>query len=351
MKKILLLLLGGIGDSLLFTPTISALRKIYPEAKITALARDKPVKAMLERNKQVDEILHYPFLQAGYIKSLLYVLKLRKEKYDLSILAYPANRMQHNIISFLIGAKKRLGHIYEIKNLLSLNFLHTKKLKIRYHRHCIDENLTLLRLLGIDPKQCKRKLTFTLTKKEENYAQEYFKKHHIQEKDLVIGMHPGSSKLAGMMNKRWPKEKYAALADKLIKKKKAKILLFGGNDELPLRLDIQKLLEGKSTIVTTGSIFETAALLEYCDAFVSNDTALMHLASYYQVPSVILLGHLNPNKTKPQHKKVRVLMPTTNCKSYRIGEDLTCKYKGTPNYCLNQISVEETYKSVEGLLQ
>ena len=108
MKKILLLLLGGIGDSLLFTPTISALRKIYPEAQITALVRDKPVKAMLERNKQVNEILHYPFLQAGHIKSLLYVLKLRKEKYDLSILAYPANRMQHNIISFLIGTKKRL---------------------------------------------------------------------------------------------------------------------------------------------------------------------------------------------------------------------------------------------------
>ena len=351
MKKILLLMLAGIGDSLLFTPTIRALRKEYPEATITALVRDKPVQAILQRNKDLNVILYYPFMKSGNLRSVLYCFKLRHEKYDLSVLAYPANRYQHNVISFLIGAKKRIAHIYEIKQFTSLSFLHTDRIPINYSHHNIDENLFLLTFLGIDKKKCSRKINFSLTQQEKAFAQKYLDEDHINKKDLLIGIHPGSSELAGMANKRWPKERFAEFADMLIEKKKAKILLFGDDSELPLREEIQKQMRNKVCIVRTPTVFETAALIERCKSFISNDTGLMHIASYYEIPSVIILGHLNPHKTRPQHKKVKVLSPVTNCQSYRIGENLVCKYAETEKYCLNQISVEQAYHAFEEVMR
>tara|TARA_Y100000310_G_scaffold339097_1_gene430696 strand:- start:4001 stop:5059 length:1059 start_codon:yes stop_codon:yes gene_type:complete len=352
MKKIIILALAGIGDGLLLTPTISLLRKTYPEAEITALVREKPTKTLFERNKNLDKTLYFPFLQAGYLKSLLYILSLRKEKYDLSILAYPANRFQTNLVSFLIGAKKRLAHKYAVNKLTSLSFLNTQRLQINPQRHTIDENLKLLHFLGIRTDKATKKTVLPILQKEKKEAEQFLKKYELKKKDFLIGVHAASSELGGMANKRWPKEKFSQLLKKLIQKKKAKILLFGSPTELGLNKEIQKLINNKNVYLTTElQLFPSLALVEHCNLIITNDSLLMNVAGHYNTTTLVLSAHLYPTKYCPPIKKIKYLTPKNHCNYYQVGKDLDCKYKGTPNYCLNKITIEEAYASVEELLK
>ena len=352
MKKILILALAGIGDGLLLTPTIALLRTTYPDAKISTLVRDKPTQTIFERNKAIDEVLHFPFMQAGYLKSLQYVFHLRKQKYDVSILAFPANRFQHNLIAFLIGAKLRLAHLYELKHLTSLSFLNNKRLPLNHNRHTMEENLHLLNYLGISSTNAPKDIVLPLSKKEENEAKESLHSLGFKKNDFVVGIHAGSSELAGMANKRWPREKFVNLARKLVKDKGAKILLFGGPNELQYNQSLQQHI-GKHAVLadTQLSLLTSLTLVKHCKLFVTNDSLFMHIAAHHKVPTVVLSGHLNPRKYKPLLGNVKYLTPVKSCNLYRVGEDLTCKYKGTPKYCLNQIGVEQAYRAVQEVLK
>mgnify|MGYP001594468633 CR=1 FL=1 len=351
MKNIIVLALAGIGDSILATPMIRNLRRIYPETKITALVIYPIVRDTFQRNKDIDEVIFFDFLKGGYLKSLMFVLKLRKRRFDLSFLAYPANRLRHNMISYLIEARTRIGHIYDIKRIRSLSFLHTKRIPIDENRHCIDENLKLLEAIGCDATKLDKKINFSITKEERSFAENFLKEHGILKKDLIIGVHAGSSELAGMALKRWPKEKFADVCDMLVERRKAKILLFGGENETRLKEEIIGMMRNKPISVDNINFFQSAALIEKCNGFLCNDTGLMHIASIFEIPTVVVTGHTNPKKTRPLHKLSKVITPKTVCSHYHIGEDLKCLYAGTKDYCLNQIGVEEVYDAIEEVIR
>jgi heptosyltransferase II len=350
MKRILFLALAGIGDSLLTTPTLTHLKKVYPSSRITVLVMYNESYLLFKRHKHVDEVIFFDFMKQGYFNSLLFVMKMRKRKYDFSIMAYPSNRLRPNVISLLLGGKKRLSHLYDINRISSLNFLYTCRLPLDAHTHVIDENLRLLTLLGIDVQQASRRLILPLLREEQHYATAFFKKNEIRSTDVVVGLHPGSSILAGMTYKRWPKERFAAVADKLAQKHKAKILLFGGKNEHSLHREISRLMKHTPLSVETPSLFHTAAIIGGCDVFLSNDTLLMHFASHLKVPTVVVSGHINPSKTRPLHHQSLYLSAPYPCRRYHIGENLTCRYAGTPRYCLNQLSVNDVYDAMESVL-
>lgn len=343
-------MLAGIGDSLLVTPFLRGLRTSYPGARITTLVIYKPVEEMLKRNKDIDEVMYFSFLEQGYWKSLSKVFQLRRERFDMSFLAYPSNRFRPGLIHYLIGADKKYGHIYDIKRVRSLSFLQTKSLPLNENRHTIDENVELLSLLNVDTRSISKKLNFTVTKQEEATAERFLKENKVTKKNLIVGMHAGSSELAGMIHKRWPKERFAEVADRLMEKHNATILLFGGENEYGLKREVAGLMKRQPLFADHLTFFESAALIKKCDVFVTNDTGLHHIASHFGVPSVVVTGHLNPAKTKPLHSPSTVISASQNCHPYRIGEDMICTYAGTPHYCLYSISVDSVYHAVERLL-
>src|SRR5512136_844951 len=113
--KILVIALSGIGDALMFTPALSLLRKNLPEAEIDVLVMSHGSEEIYKANSNLNKLIYFNFLEEGALKSLKFLFQLRK-KYDASISVYPSNRKEYNIISFLIGAKKRAGIVYLRKN-------------------------------------------------------------------------------------------------------------------------------------------------------------------------------------------------------------------------------------------
>jgi len=83
--KILILSLAGIGDSLMFTPALKVLRRDMPDAEIHVLTMISGANELYLYNKDVDRNFYFDFLKKGVFKSLIFLYKMRKEKYDISI--------------------------------------------------------------------------------------------------------------------------------------------------------------------------------------------------------------------------------------------------------------------------
>ncbi len=109
--KILIIALSGIGDALMFTPALKLLRENQPNAQIDALVMYKGAQEIYELNQNLNKVIHFNFMREGAVKSLKFLSELRK-KYDASVNVYPSNRKEYNIISYIIGAGKRVGAVY-----------------------------------------------------------------------------------------------------------------------------------------------------------------------------------------------------------------------------------------------
>lgn len=339
MKKILVLALPGIGNTLLLTPMLESLRSNYKDAKIKVLVMYKSCKEILEGNPNIDEIILFEFLKHGYLKSLKFMNKLSKEKFDISILPHPSNKLHYNLVSYFARAKIRLAHKYPYFKIKSLNFLQNKRLNLS-NKHEIEENLELLKLLGINANDTKKNIFINLTDKNRDFASKFLKSNKISE--LKVGIHAGSSNLAGMENKRWPKERFVELCNYLIDNYKATILIFGGNDEIDLKEFIHKNLKNKNKafIVNTNSIKDTAALIQKCDFFITNDSGLMHIAAAFNVKTIAVSGAADCRRTYPLNNNSGIIFHDISCyPCYKFGEKLHCKRKEKDYACLRYISI------------
>jgi heptosyltransferase-2 len=105
--KILIIALSGIGDALMFTPALNLLKKNLPDAEIDALVMYRGAEEIFHSSRNFNKVIYFNFLEEGLFNSLKFLFKLRK-KYNASINVYPSNRKEYNIISYIIGAKKRV---------------------------------------------------------------------------------------------------------------------------------------------------------------------------------------------------------------------------------------------------
>ena len=173
-KKILIIALSGAGDVLMATPLIKGLKKAYPDSKIDCIVMmGKASKILLDNNPNLNKVTYFDFFKEGVFKSLLFCNKLRKERYDLSITTYPQGRYHYSGVSFLIGAKKRIGFHYEMQpiNFNKLFFHHT--IYEDFKKHVVDHNLEVLKHLEIDIEK-DPKTDFHIVKESNTFANNFF---------------------------------------------------------------------------------------------------------------------------------------------------------------------------------
>jgi heptosyltransferase-2 len=350
--KILVLALSGIGDALMFTPSIKLMKDKLPDAQIDALVMYGGVKDIYERLPYLNKVIFFDFLKEGVFASLKFVLSLRK-KYDVSINVYPSNRKEYNIINFLVGARQRAGIKYLRKDFQNLGWLNNIRLLENDSLHNVQENINLCAKLfrtnfGDDPE-----LEFPLTQSDLEFARMLIEKLQINEDEVVIGFHPGSAVLKNHINRRWEPEKFAELASMLIEQKNARILIFGGPDERELKDRIKRLINNVSAdSIETEDLAQTAAVMKRCNVFVSNDSSLMHVASALKLKVIAVIGPTNPNYIHPWktvHKIIRLDLDCSPC-FYYSPRPLTCIRSDVKYKCIKELSVEMVLQAVEELL-
>lgn len=346
--KILILALSGIGDALMFIPALKLLRQSLPSAQIDALTMYQGTKEIYETNPYFNKVIHFDFLKEGVLNSLKFVIGLRK-KYDATINVYPSNRKEYNFINFLLGAKKRVGVEYLRMNISNLGWLNNVTVLENDKTHNVQINIKLIEKLLSKKFDEEPAMQIDLSNDDKEFADRFFKEKNISENDFVVGFHPGCATLKNHIKRRWEPEKFSELGKKLIKEKNAKIFLFGGPEEEELKSVINKTIDSiNSFMINPKRFLQSIAIMKRCNVFITNDSALMHVASAIGLKVIAIIGptnthYIHPWKTK--HKIVSLNLDCAPCFFY-TPKPLTCSRTDVQFKCIKELDVDMVYNII-----
>lgn len=337
--KILVILASGIGNSILFGPALKIIRNNYQEAEIDIFSFKESFAAPFAGSEIVDKIF--------YFEGVKTILNLRKQKYDISITAFPSNKWQFNALAFLVGAKKRVTHAYDVSKIRTLSFLQNHKVHVDKDIHDIEQNLNLLKAIGIEINE-KPDTFFYIENKNEVYANNIIKSNNL-EKCFIVGIHSGCN--ISQKGKRWSTKYFVELIDKICDSGK-KCLLFTGPDEVEDTKFIQEKIRNKLEVVliNEANLKNVAALIKQCHCFLSNDSGLGHIAGAMGVKTVAISGPAMWTRTAPAgHNSSYITAKNIKCSPClkypfaSTSSKIKCKY----NYkCLTEIKVDDVYQAL-----
>jgi ADP-heptose:LPS heptosyltransferase len=353
--KILVISLAGIGDTLIATPLLHELRANFPDATIDALVMWPGAKDLLEHNPNVNRVFQKNLLKCGKFATLKFLWSLRREGYQLSINTHPQSRIHYRVAAWLAGAEVRISHEYECFNWFD-RWLVTGTLPQDYTRHSIENNFDVLPLIGAKKKLATHEMEFFLTPSEERFADDFLVKHKLFGQK-ILGIHVGSGGTKNLPLKRWPVKNYAGLVRQLNKERPdIRVLLFGGPEETKDHEIVLAQANRELTLeAKTKNLRETAALMKRCGAFLSVDTALMHIAAAVKVPNQIVIEAPTLNVTNWPYGNNFTLVknPVVNGRGldfYRYdGGDI----KGTRKEllaCMESVKVVDVFATVTKLI-
>jgi heptosyltransferase II len=352
-EKILILALPGIGDALLATPMIELLRKAKPNAEIHALVMFGATREMFEHDPCIDRVHYYDFVKGAKTGALSLVNRLRRERFDISINIYPQNRREYNGIAYLIRAKRRIAIKYLRRDRQNASWLNTDLVIENDSFHCVEENVRLLERLGIKHELNESvlpRLRLTLDERHQAFAQGWYAGQKLTDHPLLIGMHAGTALFKNHINRRWAPEKFAELAKRLTRELDAKVLLFGGPDDISANEVIIREAGDSVVQVVTTNILDSVAVMKHLRMFVSNDSSLMHIAGALELPTVAIFGPTNETYVHPWKTRYEIVQTGIECRPCFIYSPtpLRC-YRQDPSehyLCIREISVDQVMDAV-----
>ena len=354
--KILVISLAGIGDTLIATPFLHELRANFPEATIDAAVLSVGSKGLLEGNPHLDTIHQKNLIKEGALKSLPFLLGLRRRRYDVSINVHTLGRIHYRAVARFIGAPVRLSHEYENHNWLD-RLLVNRTTPQDYAIHSVENNNRLLALLGKKPVLKKHEFEVFLLPAEAQWAEEFLSSNQLASRKR-LGLHLGSGDTKNLRLKRWPFGRWQELIRRLNRSHPdLAILLFGGPEEQKENEELLKASAGHPVFTpSTRNLRQAAALLKHLDCFISVDTALMHLAAAVKVPNqlVIEAPTLNPTNV-PWQTNYRVIRnPVVNGRNLDYYRYDGKPIKGTEAElirCMESITVDAVHAAVSDVLR
>jgi ADP-heptose:LPS heptosyltransferase len=295
--KILLISLAGIGDTLLATPLVRELRANFPDARIETLVLWAGSRDLFEGNPHLDAVHWCNFLKQSGTESLRFLLKLRNARFDVSINTHPQSRIHYRAVARIIAAPVRISHRYDCWRWFD-RCLVNRILEQDYTRHTVEQNLDALALVGGKVRFSEHRTEVFLSGAELEWAEAFVTERALSNRKL-LGVHVGSGGTKNLKLKRWPLECYLELFRRLKYSRPALVpVFFGGPDEFD---DINKIIEETggdyAFHANTRNLRQAAALMKHCHAFLSVDTALMHLAAAMQVANQFVIEAPTLNAT------------------------------------------------------
>jgi heptosyltransferase-2 len=325
--KILLIAMSGIGDTLIATPLIHELRANFPAAQIDVLVMWTGAKDLLESNPHVNHVWQKNMIKEGGLKTLPFLLQLRKERYDISLNAHTQGRLAYRAVAAVIGAKLRVGHAYENTRAWERVLIH-KIVPEDYSVHNIDNNNRLLPLIGAKMLLPSHQMELELAEAERRWATDFLAQNNLNGRKR-LGIHVGSGGTKNLALKRWPLENYVALLKQFTAARPdVAVILFGGPEEVQPHARIRAEVQSANIFTPeTKNLRQAGALMKHLDAFLSVDTVLMHLAAAMKVPNQIVIEAptINPTNFPYGNKFTLIRNPGVNGRNLEY-----YRYNGLP---------------------
>jgi lipopolysaccharide heptosyltransferase II len=296
VRRIAVLRALFLGDLLCAVPAFRALRRRFPAAEITLISLPWAAD-LIRRLPSVDRFLPFPgypgIAEVEYCseRTAAFLAEARADRYDLAIQMHGDGNISNSFIAEL-GARMSLGYRRAPDPRLTASLLYQRD------EHEIVRWLRLIAALGPPEAQpicspASLATEFPLTPSDITKAAKLL---FVTPAFPLVGLHPG----AKAKTRRWPAERFAALADSLIDSYGADVVLTGSAAEQQLTATVRRAmhhpaldLAGQTDLGTFG------ALVARLDLLVSNDTGAAHMAAAVGTPSVVLFGPGRPEQWGP----------------------------------------------------
>ncbi|MFA5117611.1 MAG: lipopolysaccharide heptosyltransferase II [Candidatus Omnitrophota bacterium] len=338
-KRILVVRTDKIGDVVLSTPVIEALRNGFPSAYLAMMVAPH-AKDIIDGNPYLDKVIVYDKdnLQKSWRGTILFARQLSKLRFDLVVVLHPSNRA--HLVAYLSGIPKRLGYNRKMGFLLTDRLEHTKQ---SGQKHEMEYNLDLVRYLGVVPRHSG--LYVPLTPEAEVWVSKLFVQNGVKENAGLIAIHPAAS----CISKFWMPERFAQVADRLIDKYNVVVLIVAGAKDAAIAEAVMKKMRHKAlNLAGKTSVAQLAVVLQRCRLFISNDSGPVHVAAALKTPVVVIYGRnqpgLGPKRWGPLGPKDQVLHKEAGC------FECLAHYCKKGFACLKAITVEEVIAAAEKVL-
>ncbi|HKA20032.1 MAG TPA: glycosyltransferase family 9 protein [Blastocatellia bacterium] len=291
--RVLLIRLRSIGDTVLMTPCLSALKNWRPNIEITVVS--EPLSApLLENHPLVDElIVTNPSI---YSRALL-ATRLRKARFDVAFNMHGGST--GTILASFAGAKRTAGYRgLRLARLLKDRAPSPDVILGRSRIHSVEQQLALLYWMGVPWPERRPELKLTVTPQSRSCA--------LAKLENASGINERSERRYGCVvpgaafeSKQWTTDGFAAVADHLIERWNLQCLVVAGPGQEKLARDVAAATKNPTTVVSGLQLKELVALLERSQIFVGNDSGPMHIAAALNRPVVAIWGSSNPSVWHP----------------------------------------------------
>jgi heptosyltransferase-2 len=339
-RKIVVRATNWVGDAIMMTPALRAVRASFPQADITLLA--KPwVLPVFAHSDSIDHVMTY---QAdGRHKGAMGVLRLARDikeaHFDTAILFQ--NAFEAALLVWLAGIPTRIGFSTDGRRLLLSHPVDGwRRLK---KGHFVDYCLGVVTGAGL--RGDGRRLSLTISPEERTQARERLTQLAIPADRPLVGLNPGA---AYGTAKRWPVARYIALGRHLFDAFDARIVVFGAGNEADVG---QTLADGigpaARNLAGRTSLREAMALIGLCALFVTNDSGLMHVAAALDTPQVAIIGPTDPVATGPFNAASATVQAAGACPRS------PCLLPHCPidHRCMTAVSEAQVFQAAERLLR
>jgi len=334
-RKILIVRMDRMGDLILSTPAIRAVRRGLPDAYIAVMVRpyNEPV---VRNNPDIDEVIVYDKerKEKGIWGNARFAYGLFKKRFDTAVLLHTTNRAV--LLSFIAGIKKIIGYDRRLRYLMTDTIPCDKHLG---RKHEVEYCLDVVKKLGVDITGASRKPLLVVSEDDERTVDDILRKKGIGPCDRLVVVNPGAS----CPSRRWKTERYREVVRRLLQDG-FRVAVIGVGAEAEIAAEVLRGLEVRALNLTgILSVGETAALIKRAHLLISNDTGPVHMASALGTAVVVIFGRKDPGLSPvvwgPIGENTIVLHKDAGC--------VTCLAHNCRNgfKCLDRVAVSDVIDS------
>jgi len=345
-KRILIRAPNWVGDVVMALPAFRELRRIFSGSHID-IAGKPWVLGLFEGEALADDFI--PLSDTpGRVKRISGLLeeagRFRRERFDVAVLL--TNSFGTALAARLGGAGKIAGYSTDARRLLinrvipfepGYKTLHQTRYYLNIAAH-VENDIAGKNSVNFD--QAEPRLAVSESQKQE--AQSKLDRFGILGNAPILAINPGATNSAA---KRWPAERFAAVADRLTDRAGFQTVIVGAMGDRPVALQVAQLMRTHPAVLAgETSIAELKGVLSCAALVISNDTGTSHVSAALGIPTVVVFGPTEHVSTRPLSHRAAVVRHDVECSPCMLRE---CPID---HRCMTRVEVDDVYKAAENVL-
>ncbi|MDT4955179.1 MAG: heptosyltransferase [Acidobacteriota bacterium] len=333
-----------VGDAVMTVPALRELRRVLPHAHIT-LATRSWAEGLFADSDFLDDLLIYDRRPRDLRAVARQTREWRRRTFDLALLFQ--NAFEAALIASAARVPLRIGYATDGRSALLTHALPLPRWRDERHEVFYYLNLVaeLERLLygASDIVEREPQFALKISEARKTRAREFLSSKAVRMNRPLVALCPGSTNSRA---KRWPAERYAALADRFIIEADAEVLLIGSPDEVEVSREVASRMQHQPVFLTGQTdLAQAINILSLADVLISNDTGPAHIAAALNRPTLVIFGPTDPRTTRPFSPLAEIIRRPPDC--------APCMLRDCPidHRCMTAISTDEVFARASAIMK